>query len=232
MPYFRREFVKFFNALEVNNNRTWFSAHRKEYEECVREPFKSLVADLLRGLENIDPDIQMSVKDALFRINRENRNKQTTLTYHTHIAAGFSKGGRKSPYAGYFIDFGHKHVFIGGGAPFLPKESLKKIRIEIASRANEFNRIITAKQFTNTFTHLLGENTNDLAGELHKLYSRYPVVGNKQFYYVAMYRAEEVLYRDDLEAFILKHFATGEPVNRFLKSALDTIRYPGLVVSS
>jgi uncharacterized protein (TIGR02453 family) len=232
MPYFRPEFIDFFAALGANNSRQWFDAHRKQYEEFVREPFKKLVGDLLIGLKDIDPDIDMGVKDALFRINRDSRNHTQTASYHTHIAAGFSKGGRKSAYAGYFIHFSHKHAFIGGGAPFLEKESLKKIRIEIASRAPEFHDIVNAEAFKRTFTHILGENTSDVPGVLNSMYAKHPIIGNKQFYYGAMYSADTVLFREDLRDFVIDHFRKGQPVNEFLKSALDTIRYKGFTLSA
>jgi len=43
---FPREALSFLRKLKRNNNRPWFQAHRTEYEECVRFPMQTLIADL------------------------------------------------------------------------------------------------------------------------------------------------------------------------------------------
>jgi len=227
MVYFNKGYIDFFRDLSNNNTQEWFDANRKRYEESVREPFKSFVESLLPNVRLIDPEIRMEVKDALFRINRDLRFHQDEPPYRTHMAAGFSKGGRKSQYAGYFIHFGADNMFIGGGVPFLEKESLKKIRIEIAFREFEFKKIAERKRFTELFGNILGENTGHIPKEFRDIYQKQPLIGNKQFYYGAMYPTAKHLFRKDLERFVLGHFSEGQLLNQFLKTALGTISSKG-----
>ncbi len=40
MKHFTADFAKFFKELEKNNNRDWFLANKKRYENSVKNPFK------------------------------------------------------------------------------------------------------------------------------------------------------------------------------------------------
>jgi uncharacterized protein (TIGR02453 family) len=225
MAYFERGYIDFLQDLKKNNTQRWFDANRKRYEESVREPFKAFVEILLPKISVLDPEIRMEAKDAIFRINRDQRFHQDDAPYRIHMAAGFSKGGRKSQFAGYFIHFGIKNLFIGGGVPFLEKESLKKIRIEIAFRAYDFKKVTQSEPFANLYGNILGENTGHIPKEFSDMYLKEPLIGNKQFYYGAMYSVQDHLFRGDLDQFVYKHFAAGKPVNEFLKSALGKLPF-------
>ena len=43
---FSRETLKFLRRLKTNNNKTWFEAHRSDYENYVLGPLRDLVTDV------------------------------------------------------------------------------------------------------------------------------------------------------------------------------------------
>ncbi|MGF1635627.1 MAG: TIGR02453 family protein, partial [Cyclobacteriaceae bacterium] len=156
MPHFESSFTDFLKELDANNNREWFAENRRRYETQVKEVFKGFVDKLLPYVREIDPDISISTKDAVFRINRDNRFNQELLPYYTYMRVFFAKGGRRSPFAGFYLKIGHDFINIGGGALFLEKENLKKVRIEIAFNDEEFHSIISNPTFVSTFGQIKG----------------------------------------------------------------------------
>ena len=44
--YFSDASFKFLRSLALHNDKTWFNAHRTQYENHVRQPFLRLLTDL------------------------------------------------------------------------------------------------------------------------------------------------------------------------------------------
>ena len=219
--YFNQGYIDFFQQLNENNNRKWFDENRKWYELAVREPFKELLDDLLPEIKKLDEGIHMESKDALFRVNRDLRFSQDKPPYKTHMAAGFSRGGRKSQYAGFYLQLGLNDIIIGGGLPFIEKERLKKIRIEIGYNKKELQTIIEHPDFKSLFGFVLGENDKELPKNFIDIYEENPLIANKQFYYGSLYQTEKWLFKEDLPQHIMKHFHAGFNFNKFLIKAIS-----------
>jgi uncharacterized protein (TIGR02453 family) len=224
--YFNQGYVDFFQQLHQNNSKRWFGENRKWYELAVREPFKELIDDLLPEIKKLDEGNQMDAKDAMFRINRDLRFSQDKPPYNTHMAAGFSKGGRKSQYAGFFLQIGLKHIFIGGGLPFIEKEVLRKIRIEIGYNNKVFQRIIEDPEFKSLFGFVHGEHVKELPKSFIDIHEESPIIANKQFYYGAFYKTENWLFKSDFPAHILRHYKAGVIFNNFLIKAISDFTLP------
>ncbi|MGI8564342.1 MAG: DUF2461 domain-containing protein [Candidatus Dormibacter sp.] len=71
------DFVGFFRGLELDNSKSYFEAHREQYERDVRKPMEELVAELtpLLGPAKV------------FRINRDLRFSADKSPYKTNLAA-------------------------------------------------------------------------------------------------------------------------------------------------
>ena len=95
MIYFTKDFIGFFSDLENNNNRDWFHENKKRYETSVKGPFESLVSALISELSKVYPEMTITPKDAIFRINRDIRFSKDKSPYKTHMAALISPGGKK-----------------------------------------------------------------------------------------------------------------------------------------
>ena len=219
--YFNKAYIDFFDQLSKNNSKDWFNENKKWYELAVREPFKELIEELLPEVQKIDEKILMSSKDAMFRINHDLRFSDEKEPYKTHMAAGFTRGGRKSQYAGFYLQLGLHHTVIGGGLPFIEKEVLRKIRIEIGYSANEFKRIISDPNFRSYFGFVHGESEQAIPNAFSSIYEKTPIIANKQFYYGALYNTESILFKNDLPDLIMNHFRAGTDFNRFLIKAIS-----------
>lgn len=47
MQYFTNDYLEFFKELAANNNKEWFDANRKRYENSVKKPFQRFIDDLI-----------------------------------------------------------------------------------------------------------------------------------------------------------------------------------------
>lgn len=150
--------LNFLRELKYNNNRDWFNTHRNEYE-LARENYGNFVSELILGIRQFDPTIgTIDVKDCWFRINRDIRFSPNKEPYKTNMGAYIARGGRKSPFAGYYFHLEPGESFISGGIYMAPPENMKRIRSEINAYANEFLKIVSSKEFTKAFSHFDSES--------------------------------------------------------------------------
>ena len=68
---FTTETQDFFWALAFNNERSWFQAHKEEFETCVKTPFHALAKEILEGIAEMRKDIDWQVH--ITRIYRDAR---------------------------------------------------------------------------------------------------------------------------------------------------------------
>lgn len=114
---------EFLSLLQENNNREWFNNHKDEYRQ-VQQYFNSFVEALIAEISLWDNDIKqsnLSAKDCTYRIYKDMRFSKEKLPYKTHIGAYICKGGKKSPYSGYYF---HIEPAAGGEHSFLTSNLL------------------------------------------------------------------------------------------------------------
>ena len=94
---------KFLEELTNNQNRVWFSEHRSEYEDFVREPMKHFTDALSENLTKKDVPLWGDPKRSLFRINRDALFSKAKHPYNMHASGLFTRTGDKhSPGVLYF----------------------------------------------------------------------------------------------------------------------------------
>jgi len=143
-----RTTLTFLIALDKNNNKPWFDAHRKEYE-AAKLDFANLTGQVITQFGKKEPEIALlQPKECVFRINRDVRFSKNKAPYKNNMGASIKAGGKKSLGAGYYIHLepGGKS-FVGGGL-YMPDASIVgKIRQEIDYNYAEFLKIVQNKKF-------------------------------------------------------------------------------------
>jgi uncharacterized protein (TIGR02453 family) len=149
--------LKFLKSLKKNNNKTWFDAHRKEYESAKID-FENFIQKVLEKHAKKDPDLkELTAKKCMFRINRDIRFSKDKSPYKSNLAASMDKGGKKSGFAGYYFHCEPGKNFIGGGLWMPSTDNLKRVRQEIDYCFDEFKKIITHKKFKSVYKDLYEE---------------------------------------------------------------------------
>jgi len=104
---FTNLYLDFLKSLSANNNAEWFNANKKHYETDVKKPFEAFIEKLSIEINKITPEILVSPKNSIFRINKDVRFSTDKTPYKTEMSADISSEGKKgNPCPGLDINIG------------------------------------------------------------------------------------------------------------------------------
>lgn len=212
--------LQFLKQLKQNNNKEWMDANRKKYE-TAKQDFENFIGALLEGLGESEPAFQdYTPKQCIFRINRDIRFSEDKSPYKSNFGAHFTKGGKKSPFGGYYFHLEPGSSFIGGGVWMPPSDLLKKVRQEIDYGYDEFKKIINNKEFKKLYPKIDGE-------QLKKAPQGYepdnPAIEHLKLksFTVGHHVADKNMTEKTLVKETLKSFKTMKPFIDFLNRAIE-----------
>ena len=121
------DFRGFFLGLRTNNNKAYFEAHRRQYEDEVKSPLVALLADLE---DEFGPPRRIS------RPNRDIRFSADKSPYKLNIYADCEKGG--------YIALDAEGLVAAGGRYMVEDVQLKRLRAAVADNGSgtELVRIV------------------------------------------------------------------------------------------
>lgn len=216
------EFLQFLYELSQNNNRDWFEKNKKRFEATVKKPFEALVGEVIGKLKTLEPGFQIQPRDCIFRIFRDTRFSADKTPYKTHMAAVFTHKGRQSfTDPGYYLHMEFGTLSIGGGAYFLDKEPLHKVRAAIAQDPDAFKELLNAPDFKSKYGEIKGDKNKVLPAEFKEAAKKEPLIANKQFYFMAD-MDPEICLQPDFSDFILDYFKAGKGLNDYFRQVLQT----------
>jgi uncharacterized protein (TIGR02453 family) len=215
--------LKFLKDLAKNNDRSWFEAHRRQYEDA-KQDYENFIQQVLDRYSKKDEDIKdLTAKKCMFRINRDIRFSKDKSPYKTNFGASIDRGGKKSIFAGYYFHCEPAKSFVGGGLWMPMPPEVKKVRQEIDYCYDEFHNIISAKKFKSVYGLLYtgedikltkvpqGFEKDNPAGEYLKLKS-----------WLAMRELSDAeLTSKDLVKKTVDAFEVLKPMIKFLNRALE-----------
>lgn len=219
-PYFTPDFIEFFIELSRNNHKEWFDENRKRYEKSIKKPFAHFVGDLIERLKELDPEIEIEPKDAIFRINKDIRFSKDKSPYKLTSSAIVSPSGKKNKEVpGLYIELGPEDVKIYGGVYALSKENLSDLRYHIAANAETFEKLLSEKEFVKKYGQIQGEKNKRLPQGLLEAAEKQPLLYNKSFYFFTKLPPESILSKDFLEE-VVDYFKVGQPISQFIRKAI------------
>lgn len=108
------EAIEFFEALEVDNSKTFWHANKATYEQKVRQPMQELLDELGKEFG----------EGKIFRPNRDIRFSADKSPYKTNIAGTLSKGG--------YVSLSAEALGVGSGMYMPMPDQLERLRAAIA----------------------------------------------------------------------------------------------------
>jgi uncharacterized protein (TIGR02453 family) len=118
----------FLRDLRANNEREWFNANKRRYEDDVKEPALAFIADFAPRLEAISPHFVADPR-SLFRIHRDTRFAKDKSPYKTHTGIQFRhEQGRDVHAPGFYLHLEPDSVFVGAGIWHPDTAALARIR--------------------------------------------------------------------------------------------------------
>ena len=88
-PGFPDGALTFWQGIEANNDKAWFSEHRKNYKEQVRDPMCEFVDALNSRLVKFAPEFETQPRRAISLPNRDLRFDSDAPPYKTFLSASF-----------------------------------------------------------------------------------------------------------------------------------------------
>ncbi|MEM6726716.1 MAG: DUF2461 domain-containing protein, partial [Bacteroidota bacterium] len=180
---------------------------------------KSFV-DLLieRVRDEVDPEVLITSKEAIFRINRDIRFSKDKTPYKTQMSAIISPGGKKDKTdPGLYIQFNHQSTSLFTGFYMGSTKQVYAIREAIAKDTKHFQSIISDKKFLDHFPEgIQGEKAKRIPKEFTEAAAEEPLIYNKQFYCSTSYPASRIL-QDDLIDFMIEHYHAAKPLVDFIR---------------
>ncbi len=108
----------FYEGLEVDNSKTYWTDHRAVYDECVKAPMEALLAELAAEFGEAK----------FFRPYRDVRYAKDKTPYKTHAAAVVHGAGG----GGLYVQISAAGLLLGGGAWRLETDQVQRMRLAIA----------------------------------------------------------------------------------------------------
>lgn len=221
-----RKALDFLEKLKANNNREWFQANKSFYDDA-RAEFEECIAVLIPVVRGIDPDVDVvSPKECLFRIFRDVRFSKDKSPYKTNFGAFIAKGGRKGPYAGYYVHIEPGASFVGGGAYMPESQYLKAIRQEIFENTDEYKKIVEGAAFRKFYGGMYGEKLKTAPKGFPKDFPDIDLLKNK--HYAVTHRVDdEFWFSGSLVDDVSEMFSALYALNRFLNNAIGNAKKGG-----
>ncbi len=211
--------LDFLSELKKNNNRDWFEKNKPTFREAQKE-FESAVNHLIIQLSEFDPAIgQLKPKDCIFRIYRDVRFSKNKDPYKENFGAAISRGGRKSPFALYYLHIEDENSFIAGGIYMPPSDVLAKVRQEIDYNAEELKTIIENPSFKKLFGELKGDKLKKAPRGYDPENENIELIKHKSYLAVHNVKNEKVLQNNYLD-YCLDVYKEIKPLNDFLNRPL------------
>jgi len=135
---FTPDTFSFLAGLVHNNEKSWFEAHREDYQKFVVEPALALIADLDEVVRGISPHYRGVAKKAggsLMRIHRDVRFGHDKTPYKTNIGIQFRHVRAQDVHApGYYVHLDLQECFVGAGCWRPEPADLRSMRQSLAAR--------------------------------------------------------------------------------------------------
>lgn len=219
MVYFEKDFIDFFKELAANNLKKWFDANRERYKKSVKAPFEQFVTDVIAAVKEQDPTVDITPKEAIFRINRDIRFSKDKAPYKLHQSAVISPRGRKDKaYPGLYVELGPEHCRIYGGVYSADKEQIYAIRSKIASAPQQLDSLANEEAFKTTFGAIRGEKNKIIPKEFKEVGQQHAIIYNKQWYWFTQFPPERALSSDFLAHTLSVYAANTSMMNYFRES--------------
>lgn len=154
--YFTEDTLGFLRALARNNHRDWFQANKSRYEETVRTPALTFIADMTDELALISPHflaLPRKVGGSLMRVHRDVRFGKDKRPYKTNIGIQFRHEQGKDVHApGFYLHVEPNECFVGVGIWRPDAKALSKIRDTIAEYPDKWLAAIGTERFQHHYT--------------------------------------------------------------------------------
>jgi uncharacterized protein (TIGR02453 family) len=211
---------KFLLKISRNNNRDWFHKNKQFYVEA-KDEFLDFVETLLVRMSEFEDLEGIEAKKCIYRINRDLRFTPDKTPYNSHFSALIAVDGRKTRRAPYYFKIKPDgQSIIAGGVWEGRAPLINTIRQEIDYNLDEFNEIISNKDFKNRFGAIEGVSLKRPPKGYDENHPAIDVLKLKQFL-VHHHIDKRVYLSKTFEEYLIESFTILKPFLDFMNRPLD-----------
>lgn len=218
--------LDFLTLLEQNNNREWFHANEGAYRAANRE-FEELVGVLMLELHRMDGTVLLTEpKQLTFKLQRDTRFSHDKSPYNPCFRAHISARGKLPIPVGYYLQIRPEgRSFLGGGLfADMFTQATAMVRDYLAGHGEEWERIISSRDFTEHFT-VGGTALKNVPRGYDAAHPQAEYLKHKSWFLEYSLPDDQLLHPDFI-AHATEIFAKMQPFNTFLNRALDGFQMP------
>jgi len=209
----------FLRKLARNNNREWFNANKKQYEQS-RGEMRELTMFLIGEIGKFDETVQgVLPEDCLFRIYRDVRFSREKAPYKTNMGSFIKSGGRRTSGAGYYLHIAPGESMLAVGIYMPPAPELNALRNAIVKDSAAFRKIISNRALVREFGELQGERLKTAPRGFPRDHPEVEFLKLKSYTFFKSITDDEVV-RDDFPRRAVRSFMAGADFNRHINGVL------------
>ena len=221
--YFSKQTFDFLSELTDNNDRAWFEANKKRYEDFVRTP----ALDFIEAMSHHMPAISRhflaqpkKVGGSLMRVYRDTRFSGDKTPYKTNIGIQFRHEIGKDVHApGYYLHIEPHQCFFAAGVWHPDADALFRIRTFMVEKSEKWQPVLQDKAF-NKFFALDGDSLSRVPRGFAKEHPLAEDLKRKDFICLAALGRKEVVSGNLLELAV-ERYRQAAPLMKFLCDALE-----------
>ena len=219
--------MDYLTALNQNNDREWYHAHKDDYKKA-NASFEEFLQALMLEIGKFDSSIlQNNPKDLTFKLVRDTRFSHDKSPYNPAFRAHISSKGKLPVPVGYYLMIKPENQsFLGGGLfADMFKDATAMIRDHISGNGEEWERIMHEPAFEKYFT-VKGTALKNVPAGYEKEHPQAEYLKFKSWYLEYPIKDEEL---GDAETFLVKAaeiFRAMKPFNDYLNKALTGFQMP------
>ena len=219
--------MDYLTALNQNNDREWYHAHKDDYKKA-NAAFEEFLQALMLEIGKFDSSIlQNNPKDLTFKLVRDTRFSHDKSPYNPAFRAHISSKGKLPVPVGYYLMIKPENQsFLGGGLfADMFKDATAMIRDHISGNGEEWERIVHEPAFEKYFT-VKGTALKNVPAGYEKEHPQAEYLKFKSWYLEYPIKDEEL---GDAETLLVKAaeiFRAMKPFNDYLNKALTGFQMP------
>ena len=207
--------------LAAHNERTWFEAHRPEYQ-ALRDDFTAFVGQAIAAVAEWDEGVRwVDPEDCMFRIYRDVRFSRDRSPYKTTFSGHICDRPRRGGPPGYYFEVDHTGTMLAAGGIWLPEPGkLERIRQSIAEHPRRLEKVLRSRGFKKTFGDLQGDR---LTRPPRGYSPDAPLIDYIRLKSFIVWRERDVrtATHDDALAWLTASFHAARPLVEWVRAALE-----------
>ena len=218
--------LEYLSDLEAHNNRDWYHTNKGLYQTANHE-FEMMIEQLIMELQKFDHSIpSIQPKELTFKLVRDTRFSHDKSPYNPAFRAHIGPKGKLPIPVGYFLMLqpGGRSFLGGGMFADMFKEATNMIRNYIVIHGREWDKIITAPNFTELFT-IKGTSLKNVPKGYAFDHPQAEFLKHKSWYLEYPVSDKQVMEKDFLNL-VTSIFMQIKDFNCFLNNALVDFQMP------